>query len=309
LGIDVGRSRVRIAQITQEAQGPTLRFSIALDLAPDNDLTTTVREALEQSGISERRCVVSLGEPDAMLVPLALPSMSLLERQRTARFEASRVIDYPIDEARIHLKMLNRTRGLHVLGIVRERALSQRISGLRAAGLRPIAIDHESLAFGRAFPNTEAVLDVGSGGARLHAYGREVPISARLSFSGSHVTEAIANSFSIDLASAERRKRTHGSAGAADVELDALGQTVGNALIAARSRGIGEIQRITLVGNGARLVELVKCVERHTGCIVTPATKLDVLSSAYPDDVMRASVMDRALAIGLALWSCAGERT
>lgn len=115
LGIDVGRSRVRIAQITQEAQGPTLRCSIALDLAPDNDLATTVREALEQSGISERRCVVSLGEPDAMLVPLALPSMSLLERRRTARFEASRVIDYPIDEARIHLKMLNRTRGLHVL--------------------------------------------------------------------------------------------------------------------------------------------------------------------------------------------------
>jgi len=57
-------------------------------------------EALAELETPERRCVVALGAPDALLCMLPLPPMPRWERLRAARFEAGRFIDYPSTKPR-----------------------------------------------------------------------------------------------------------------------------------------------------------------------------------------------------------------
>jgi Tfp pilus assembly PilM family ATPase len=59
---------------------------------------------------------------------------------------------------------------------------------------------------------------------------------------------------------------------------------------------------MVLSGNGARLLGLAARLERDTGCSVDVADHLTVSKSAYPEDTVRASAPDWALAVGLATW-------
>ena len=309
LGVDIGTTRVRVAELDALGAGARLRRMIAFDLpqpaaerAPEA-IGRALAERLAELGVKERRCVCAVGEDEGTIRPIALPPMPARERAHAARYEASRLIEYPIGEALVRVHALDPARNLFALGIVRRAPYERKLAIVRAAGLRPVCVDHDAFALRRVHPGADATIDIGERSARFYALRSSTPFGVVVAGGSVALTHALERSLSIDFALAERRKRTLGLAGAGETELMLFSAAIGQALLAARKHGVGEIQHIVLVGNGARLPGMLERLERDTGCSIEVGGEPAVVASAYPSDVSRAGAPDWSLSIGLALWN------
>ncbi len=307
LGVDIGASRIRVSVLQLDAGVPVLRnvavrARVTQNEDPDS-LAAEIRSLLQAEHIREKRAVAAIGEPDATIRTVMFPPMGGREREHAARYEAARFIAYPLSEAYVRIAPLDAMPNAYALGIARNATLRRHLDALRLAGLRVVGIDYEAYAYRRVFPGADAILDVGHLGARLYVYGGPTPFGIALDGGARSFTAIIARSLGLDDAAAERRKRSLGLAGAGDPELSAFARSVGGALLNARNHGAHDVQRIVLVGNGARLMTLAERLERDTGSSVAIADGLGISRSPNAEDIARAGAPDWALSIGIALWS------
>jgi Tfp pilus assembly PilM family ATPase len=313
LGIDMGRAGIRIAELVLDSGQPHLRrvHAHVFDGPPagERHIGRLIADTLTDAKVTERRCIFAVGEPDATIRTVAFPPMPSRERDRAARFEASRFVDYSQAEAWVRTRPVDRHSGLFVLGVLRRTRLRSLQEVARAARLHLIAVDHESYALRRSLPHADAILDVGHLSTRLYIFGSAAPLGTVIDGGAQEFTHAIARGLDIDSQTAERRKRTVGLAGSASEELAAFTHSVGRAILSARGQGAGEVQCLILAGNGARLPGLVEGLERITGCAVEIAGTVGVERSAYPQDVVRAGAPDWSLSVGLALWTLCQSAT
>lgn len=298
LGVDIGRRRVRVALTERVARDSATLLSVAAR-DHDGDPAAALRDALDELRTRERRCVLALAPPDALVCGADFPPMSPWERASAARFEAARFVDYPIAEAAVSL-VRTPTPQRWAIGIARRASLAALLEVARAAGLRPLAVDDLACALRRAQPAAGGVIDIGDDATRLALFGGAIPYVARLPVGGRHVTEAIAQSLGIDVAAAEGRKRQIGFAG---VPNHALLETLGTAFADARSAGFTDVRDVVLCGNGSRIPGLADAIARAAGQAVRPATLPAECSGTVPPDVLRAAAADWSAAYGLSLWS------
>ena len=303
LGIDIGHRRVRIALLERAANDAPKLVAVA---ARDHSGNTAaaLRAALDELQTSERRCILGLAPPDALLCMTDFPPMSRWERVCAARFEAARFIDYPIAEAAVSLVRTS-TQQRWAIGIVRRSALAASLAAAKRIGLRPLAVDDLAFALRRAHPEADGIIDVGDEATRLTLFGPAIPYVARIPLGGERLTDAIAQSLGIDIAAAEERKRRIGFGGAGDTQRDLLIASLGEALADARASGYSGVRCIVLCGNGSRIPGFDAAVERATGLTVRPATLPPDVSNTLPPDVLRAAAADWSVAYGLSLWSIA----
>lgn len=312
LGIDIGSTRVRIVDAVATPDGPRIQAVAVRDIAAGDAacggisethyVAALLEDALCEIRTRQRRCVASIGEPDAVLRTLGLPEMSSSERERSARYEARRFVDFPIEQAVVRIHRSSRDTGTWTVGIARTSALNARLAALRCARLKVISIDHEACALARALPEFDAIVDVGYQRVSLHVTKGETAPMTMQAFNGGHdVTRSIEQELSVDTRTAEKRKRILGTAGAGERARAALTTDIAALIRTARERS--PIRRIALVGNGARLSGLVPDLERATGALCELPVSDVLYSGNYPEDVVRSSAPDWTLAVGLALWT------
>jgi len=310
LGIDIGATRLRVLEAHVTAQGPRLRAAAVREISSGAASSGSIRDAdyvaaliddaLVELGTRERRCVTAIGEPDALLRSVRFPKMTSGERERSARFEAQRHVDFPIDEALVRVHPVDRSNDVWALGIARTTAVSTRIAALRAAKLKVLAVDHEACAFGRALPRFDAIVDIGFQRVSLHVMTREAPATFQVFNGGADITRGIERDLSVDESTAEKRKRILGTAGAGERARTVL--TADIAALIRSARATHAISRVGLVGNGARLPGLAADIEAATGALCEVPVSDTLRSEGYPEDVVRSSAPDWTLAAGLALW-------
>jgi len=298
IGIDVGETRVRIAHVAVRSGTPTLATIASRDLPEEsaNDaraIGLLIREMLDENHIRERRCVGALGEPEAIVRAVTFPDMPARERERAARYEAARFVDYSIDDAWVRIFSLDRKRGSYALGIAREKVVRDRIAAFAAAGLRAVALHHAAAIYRVIFPTAGSVVDIGHARTRLYALTSAIPAVKVIEIGGRDFTNAIATSMQIGRTIAETRKRTVGLAGAADGTLRAFAKQLASAL--------SGHEPVSLCGNGARLIDLPRAIESVSELKIEVAREIDVSSASYAEDVIRAAAPDVSLAIALAL--------
>lgn len=313
LGIDIGTTRVRVAHAVRESGGARIVGIAVRDLssgsassgeiAEPQYVATLIEDAVAELGVKHKACVCSIAEPHASIRPLRLPKMRNEEKHRAAEFEALRIVDYPIEEATIRIRSIDRDRGLYALGVARTNVLRSRIAAIRMAKLKPVAVDHESCAFARAFLRYDAVVDIGFERLSLHVPVRGgTPVTFYASVGGEHVTRSIARDLAIDAYSAEKRKRILGTAGAGDLGRNRLTSEIVGLLAAARNRSF-DIRTVAFTGNGSRLPRLLGDVEDAGGASCTVVAGNAFETSDYPEDAIRAGAADWTLAAALATWS------
>jgi Tfp pilus assembly PilM family ATPase len=313
LGIDLGSTRIRVASLELDGKTAVLQHvataSTSTAGANATRLGEIIRDMLRLADIRETRAVCALGEPHALLREVRFPPMTRGERNAAAKFEAARFLQYPVSQARVQTIPTSDVLGRCVIGVASNISLRHCAAVLRAARLRVLAVDHEACAYRRVFPSSHAILDVGHEAARLHVYGKVVPLSIALPGGSKAFSDAIAQTLGIDSASAELRKCSVGLGGAGEAPLAAFAKAVGKALAQIRGQGCSEVAEIVMVGNGARLSGLAARLERDTGCRVSPASALYIDRQAYPVDIVRSRATDWALSVGIALWSQTGDRS
>ena len=302
LGVDLGTARTRVALMERRGTGAPRLIGVAVRPTA-SEPAQALAAALAELGTRERRCVLALAAPLALLRAVQFPVLARRERDRAARFEAARSITYPIDDAAVRIVAVDTARC--VLAIAPRRSIKERAAFARAAGLRPVAIDDAAFALLRCVPADTAVVDVGATATMLVAGDDPVPIAQTFPTGGKALTEAIARGLGIDAGAAEHRKMTIGLAGAGETARDELVLQIAAALVTARAAVRTTIRSVALTGNGSRLAGLADALERAVAMPVRPAVLPEALSSALPSDVVRAASPDWALACGLALWDTA----
>ncbi len=303
LGVDIGQRRVRVALTAKTGGGPPKLLAVAAH-DHDGDPVEAMRWAIEDLQTQERRCVLALAPPDALLCTAEFPAMSPWERVNAARFEAARFVGYPIGEAAVSLVRTN-TPACWAIGAVRRDALDNALGIAKRARLRPLAVDDAAFALRRSHPDAGAVIDVGSEATRLTVFGATIPYTVRIPIGGEAMTDAIAQSLGVDAGTAENRKRNVGFGGAGEAPRDTLITALAEAFADARARGYDGIHPVVLCGNGSRIPGFGSAIERATGYAAVPATLPPDCSETLPPDVLRAAAPDWSLAYGLSLWSIA----
>lgn len=303
LGIDVGAARTRVALLEADAAGVPRLVAVATRPTGD-DAAAAIVDARAELRTAECRCVLALGPADATLRTAAFPAMRRVERARAARFEATRFVPYPLDEAvvRVHAGTGDRC----VVAVARRAALDARVGAARRARLRPVAVDDAAFALLRAFPYADAIVDVGERATALVVPGDPLPAVRTFATGGHAFTTAVVASLGIDEPAAEARKRSVGLAGAGDHARDALVEQLAAALIEHRANARCEPRAIALAGNGARVAGFADALERAVAIPVRLGALAAGASDALPADVVRAASPDWGLAYGLALWETAG---
>lgn len=311
LGIDIGSTRIRVVQVERAGDARHV-CAVAVRELPGGPAVADstidyeyvgalIEDAVSEIGTKERRCICAIGDPDALLRTVKFPNMTRGERERAARFEARRFIDYPADDAMVRVHPVDRTSGLWALGIARNSAIVTRNAALRAAGLRVLAMDHESCALLRALPDFDAILDIGHQRTSMHVVSDGTPLTLQAYNGGADVTRAIERDLSIDAHTAEKRKRILGTASGGERARAALTSDI--ASLIHQARGSRPLRRVALVGNGARLAGVAEDLESATSVTCEIAVSHALRGRSYPDDVVRSSAPDWTLAAGLALWS------
>jgi Tfp pilus assembly PilM family ATPase len=303
LGIDVGTQHVRVALVERDLMDTPRLIAVAARLAGD-DLAAILTDAIGDLPTSERRCVLGLGASEGILRTVHFPPMSRSERERAATFEAARFIDYPVDEALVRIEPLATDATGYVIGIARRSTLSTFTSAVKKAGLRCIAVDNAALATARALPDADAVLDIGANGSTISFFSGGLPLVQRLEVGGNHFTDAIAESLGIDFPTAERRKHALGLSGAGSSVFETFVGAVASCIYRYRAGG-ADIRRLTLIGNGARLANIVDALAAATAIPTALAVFDPHVCQTLPADVVRAAAPDWCTAYGLTLWQTA----
>jgi Tfp pilus assembly PilM family ATPase len=306
LGIDLGESRVRIAVFERHRFGTVrLRAVVSKDVSSAELIPLLLEEMLRETGVRERRCVIALGSPSTALRVMRLPKMSWAERMRAARFEAQRFVPWDIEAEPTHVRThaIDAAQDLYAVGAVRAQRVHELVALLRTAGLAVHAIDHDALAFRRALPDADAIIDVGTERSSVHAFPEDGPFSLHVPIGGATMTRGIACDLAIEFSAAEHRKRIIGCGGAGIRAHEELVSQLATAVDRARERVT--VARIVLCGNGAKLADLAQSLAMATSSSVELRVPDALRGEAYPEDVLRAAAPDWTLAAGLGTWSAA----
>jgi len=312
LGVDLGTTRARIACGEANREGDVRIRAIVAREVPDDAVdplhveqpelvAAVIEEMLTEIGTRERRCVLALGAPACVLRTVRFPRMSWPERLRASRFEAERFAGWDLDEAGSVVRMhpLDRAAGTFAIGVARMQSIDSRVRAARLGGLRAVAIDHDAFAMRRLFRDCDAVVDVGAERSTVHCFGGGLT-SLVAPAGGASITRGIAAELSIDVPTAERRKRILGCAGAGVAASEEVVAAIGALVDRARTRMT--IERIAITGNGARLPNFVRTLEAATGAVTEIPVPEVLHTASYPEDVVRSAAPDWGLAASLALW-------
>ena len=311
LGVDIGSTRIRVASSVWSTGSVALRAVATRDIATgvatsgmiaDPEYVGAILEQLrDELQVKERRCVCSVGVPDAALKTLQLPSMTWMERRRAATFEALSSENWRRQDALVRVHPVDERKNLHAVGVAAKAVVASRLQALRSGGLVPVAIDYDTFAYARILGRYDAIVDVGLERTAAHLLRREKPLSICRARGGADITRAIEQELSVDSQTAEKRKRIVGTAGAGEGGRAVFLADITRLLESVFSAD-ATVKRVAVCGNGARLARFTTDLANASGLEVGLALPPAPLAGTYPPDVFESAAPDWALAIGLSLW-------
>jgi type IV pilus assembly protein PilM len=290
IGVDVGSTAVRVAQVAQ-GDVPTVLRAAQLPLASGaveagevrqpEVVADALRELWSMSGVKGKQVYLGVGNQRVVVREIALPWLPEKELRESLGFQVAEFIPMSVDEAILDFNVLGEMdqggrRMLRILLVAAHRAmLGSLIEAVTAAKLEPVGIDLTPFAVARSVGTSdgsldleekgdEAVLDVGAHVTAICVHDRGTTRFVRILPSGGRdVTLAISRGLGVDEAVAEQLKRgqeVEGGPSLEDVRRTAMTRAgsfvdeVRSSLefYAAQVPGV-RIGRVLVVGGGSKL--------------------------------------------------------
>jgi len=166
--------------------------------------------------------ITSLPEEKAFLQVIQMPKMAKEELKSAIIYEAENYIPLPIESVYLDYQIIapvhNHLDRLDVLiAALPKKIIDSYVSALKLAGLKPLALEIESLAIARALikdqTTTSPVLLIDFGGTRTSFIvfsGNSLRFTSSIPVSSQSFTEIIAKSLGVSLLKAENLKIKHG---------------------------------------------------------------------------------------------------
>jgi type IV pilus assembly protein PilM len=292
IGLDIGTTAVRAAEVTLGKSGPTVRSygEVPLpagavregEVADVEIVAHAIRQLWSSTKFSSKRVALGLANRRTVVRQVELPSLPADELKAALPFSAGEHIPMAVETALLDFWPLEESAGAGGTPMVRgllvavaREAADSAVSAVQKAGLTPVSIDILPLAILRALGSisagsagaaVEALVDIGADVTNVLVHEQGRPLFVRmLLMGGSAATDAIATTLGIDFDEAESLKRHLPDAPRGDVRhilarsahdsaVDDLVQEIGGSLqYFAASATAGPVQRLVLTGGGARV--------------------------------------------------------
>ena len=234
-GLDISDLSLKIAKLEKTGQGLELvsfgespiKFGLLKEgeIRKEKELAKTIKEALSQATgekIRERDVIASLPEEKAFLQVIQMPHIPEEDMASAVIYEAENYIPLPIEEVYLDSQIIspieNHLDHCDVLiAALPKKIVDPYVSCLKLAGLRPRALEIESLSIARALVENEKtdspvlIIDLGAMRTSFIIYsGRSLRFTVSIPVSSHKFTEAISQTLKVDLEKAERLKIEHG---------------------------------------------------------------------------------------------------
>lgn len=291
IGLDIGTSCVRAAELALRASGPELVHfgQIALpegvlrdgEVVDPGCVTAAIQELWRGGRFSHRTVTVGVANPRVVVRQVEVPFLPAAELRKALPLLVGDQVPIDAAEAVLDFAPLEEIRGSDgsralsglLVGGVEEMIVGS-IDAVLAAGLKPVGVDLSSFAVLRAIGSApglglsarpEAVVDVGADLTDIIVHENGLPRFVRiLLIGGRQITRALMEDLKVSLYEAEALKREVGLGGVGGTSTAAaktMGRAAGDLIdeirgsldyYAATSTN-GPVCRVILSGGGARL--------------------------------------------------------
>jgi len=251
VGLDIGTDSIKIAEAKCAKDGITIT-GLGIARIPegviDNEvivdpkaLGNAIKALLTESGIRTKQVTSSVaGQSCVVIRVIEVPKMAPEELADTMKWEVERQVPWPPSEVILDYQPLekpnadpNAQNTEVLLAVARQETVDSHVEAILAAGLRPIAIDIEPLAAGRALIDASgngskeqivAVVNIGATDTELGIFENGILTfpSPPLSIAGISFTREISEALGQTLDQAETTKKEYAS-----VRLDGFGVAPG----------------------------------------------------------------------------------
>jgi type IV pilus assembly protein PilM len=232
LGLDLGNQTFRAVEMEEQKQKIVLR-KYASHVDPVLNLHSSSEkdhikygEALkvfvEESGFTTPNVVIPLPESDVFTRVVSVPQMNEKELKSSISYEAEQYIPIPIKDVNFDFQILDQDPTdkdkMNVLIVAaRHSVLNKYVKILKTAGLKPKALEPESLAIGRILgdtinkPSATIILHIGATDSQIVvSYRGHVRFTRSVSVGGDDLTKAVEQALGFDYSQAEEYKKTYG---------------------------------------------------------------------------------------------------
>ena len=244
-GIDISDSSLKIVKLKRQgAEFDLASFGEAEiprgvveggEIKNEEALAKIIHQALSQvrgEKIKTEEVIVSLPEEKAFLRMIQFPKMNPEELEKAILFEAENHIPVPVKESCLGFEVIeplvNHLDHFDILlAAIPQKIVDPYIRVLKAASLRPCALEIESSSTSRALikngitPNPVLLIDFGATRTGLIVFsGRSIRFTSSFLTSSSDLTEALASKLGISSVEAERIKVNYGLEAKTKVRLE-----------------------------------------------------------------------------------------
>ncbi len=314
VGLDIGTSGVRAAQLSSGKAGTTLeRFGQVMlppgavrdgEVVDPAAVAAALRQLWAQARFGSKRVVVGVANQKVVVRQVELPWLPVQEMRGSLAFQVQDVLPMSVDQAILDFHPLEEftsdsgARMLRILLVAAARDMVDRVvDAVVQAGLQPEMVDLTSFAVLRSLVSgtsafgpaqAEALVEIGASVTNIVVHQAGVPRFVRiLLMGGADLTDAVAERMGLPLDEAEAVKLATGLApvaGAAEPHAAsrALEQTGSTLVDEVRSSldyymaqpGATRVRRIVLSGGSSRLSGLTPRLAAATRLPVEPAHPL-----------------------------------
>jgi len=299
LGVDIGTTSIKIAEISKGKQKPKLenygvlesyghleRLNDAIQTSnlkiAEKETAELLKTLLDKLKSKSREAVASIPCFSAFITLIEVPEMPEADTMKTISFQIRQHIPLPVSEVAIEWLKVGKREDEN--GFVKQQILIisvpneqiQRYKNVfKMAGLRLGALEVESLSLMRALigsdPTATLLVDIGGRSTNIAICDKGfLKYNYQTDFSGGSLTQAISSGLNINVKRAEELKRQKGIlATAGGYELSTLTIPFLDAIIneVRRAKAVCEknqglvVERLVLSGGGANLLGIDKYFE------------------------------------------------
>jgi len=280
LGVDVGTSNIKIAQITHGSSAVLDTYGIvntAYQISSRKDPTAikqmsgVLKALMEKAGVTAKRCVISFPNSAVFTSVLELPKMSQGEMGSAVEFEAKKYVPLALSEIDLSWSIVgespqNKTAKV-LLTAVPKQITQNYMEVFSMAGLQPEVGEIEALALIRSLLGSAqincVIIDIGARSTGLNIIENGfLRLSRNLNIGGDTITDKISQSLNISKSRAEQFKKDFGVSSSTFIPetikpvLSTIKNEVKQLLTIYQSQNI-QPTKVILVGGGASLPGIV----------------------------------------------------
>lgn len=340
VGLDIGTSAVRAAQVTVARGSPSLsafgQVPLPSGAVVDGEIRDpgTVSEAISQlwkrAKIRSKRAVIGVANQRVVVRQMDLPYLEEKDFRSSLRFQVADHVPMPVEDAELDFQIIEdytTEDQQHMMRVLLVAAATDMVesfvSAVADAGLEPVGVDLTPFAVARAvspaareesgIAGAEAVIDVGAGVSNIIVHVNGEPRFVRiLLIGGDDITTAISTEMGIEFDEAEALKldlgRGVGSAEASRILGGRVGALVneirGSIDYYSSQEDAGLVSSVIVTGGGSLTSGFVPTLEEVLGISVqraTPMSQMNVSRSGLTEEQVAQVEPVSAASLGLAL--------